>query len=321
MQAGNCKIACVGAGNWGLNHVRNLAQLNSLAMIVEPDQQRASHVQSEFPGTPVIDDLRVAAADKNIDALVIATPVPTHFDIAMSCLQAGKDLLVEKPITLFAHEARQLANLAEANNRILMTGHLLLFQPAIQFIKHQLADGLLGEVFTLHLIRRNLGRARSAENALWSLGVHDVAIIYYLLEQVPRRVLASGHCGLQQTIEDNVYLSLEFPNRTHAHLHCSWLWPERQRSMLITGSKGMLSYDEITRQVCLINKSINGTLENVDHGSELLFEDAGQPLRLELEHFINCICTREEPVSNGQHAAAVISILEAAQQQLTAARS
>ena len=320
MEASEIRIACIGAGRWGANHILNLRELGALAMVVEADRQRAEQLRAELPGIPVESDLRMALGSDDIDAAVIATPVPTHFEIACACIKAGKDVLVEKPITLDADEARRLADMAEEAGRVLMTGHLLLFQPAIGFLREKLAGGMIGDVFSLHVVRRNLGRARAAENALWSLGVHDVAVILHVLGDSPVEVRATGHCGLQDGIEDSVYLNLIFANGVLAHLHNSWLWPDRDRSLLAVGSAGMLKYDEIAQHVLHIEKSIDGDLANVDNGSRVVFEGDGQPLRQELLHYIDCIRTRSQPVCDGKHAIAVMDVLESSQRQLVAAR-
>ena len=170
--------------------------------------------------------------------------------MASAALEAGKDVFVEKPMTLTAAESAKLIELAESNDqRVLMVGHLLLYQPAIQWIKKQLDEGMLGEVFSLHQERLKLGRARYIENVTWSLGVHDLAVLLFLTDEDPDSVFASGHCGLQERVEDDVYVHLHFPSGIRAHLHNSWLWPENRRGLTIVGEKGMLVYDEVNQRV------------------------------------------------------------------------
>ena len=198
-----------------------------------------------------------------------------------------------------------------------MTGHLLLYQPAIQFIKKYIDDGKLGKIHSLHQERLNLGRARNAENVLWSLGVHDIAVLLYLIDKTPEKVIATGQHVLQDKIEDDTYLHMTFEGGLVAHLHNSWLWHEKHRMLNVIGEKAMLTYDELEQTVILHNKTIDSNLQNQDNGSELIYKGEGQPLRLECEHFLNCCATREKPVSDGASALEVIKILEAATAQMS----
>ena len=187
---------------------------------------------------------------------------------------------------------------------------MLLYQPAIQFIKTYLAEGHIGQIYHLHQERLKLGRVRSKENVIWSLGVHDIAVLLYLAGSAPHEIKCSGHSGIQEQIQDDAYVHMTFQSGTKAHLHSSWIWPENSRSMRIIGSKGMLVYDEIKQTVTLHKKRIGEDLENIDEGEETLFEGSSQPLRLEMEHFVHCIKTRETPISDGLSGLAVIRVLE-----------
>jgi len=309
-------IAVIGAGNWGKNLVRNFYEIGSLKAASEVDDDLRNRFQNEFKDVEFFanyEDL----LNSDIPAVAIATPASTHYEIAKKFLEAGKDVFVEKPMCLNVAEAETLVKLAEENGRILMTGHLLLYQPAIQFIKKYIEDEKLGKVHSLHQERLNLGRARNAENVLWSLGVHDIAVLHYLIGSAPVNVIASGQCVLQEKIEDDTYLHMTFDGGIVAHLHNSWLWTQRHRMLNVIGEKGMLTYDELAQTVTLHNKTIDEKLQNQDNGSELIYKGEGQPLRLECEHFINCCETRETPVSDGKSALEVIKILEAATKQMS----
>ena len=309
------KIAVIGAGNWGKNLVKNFHEIGELECVVEMSPTIRGRVAEEYPDLKILDSYESLLAS-DIAGVAIATPVPTHCEIARQFLEAGKDVFVEKPITMALAETQKLVDLAEEHERVLMTGHLLLFQPAVEFMHDYMQSGKLGKIYSLHLERKNLGKARAVENVMWSFGVHDIAVMAYLLESAPTQVTAHGHCGLQDTIEDSVYLNLRFEGGVLAHLHNSWLWPECRRGTTVIGEKGMLVYDELAQQVTLHKKTINADLQNCNEGEEVVFEGAAQPLRLELEHFLHCIETRETPRSGPANALAVIDVLEQAQAQL-----
>lgn len=181
-------------------------------------------------------------------------------------------------------------------------------------------SGGLGTLWSLHCERLNLGKARDAENALLSLGVHDVAVLLHLVGQVPEKIEVQGQAVVQKEIEDDVYLHLRFPNGVKAHLHCSWLWPEKRRRLTIIGSKGMLVYDELEQTVTFHRKGIYTDLTNRDEGTELVFQSHGEPLRLELEHFLMCLSQEAKPLSDGESAIAVVAVLEEATRKLKAMR-
>lgn len=303
------KIGLVGAGRFGKNHVRTLHEMGVLAGIAEldPETRKAAAEQTD---ARAVEDFRELLTE--MDAFVVATPVHTHFAIAKDILNAGKPVMVEKPITLSVAEAEELVALAKSKSLPLMVGHLLIYQPAIRWIKNALEEGLIGDVVSVHQERLNFGKARANENALWSLGVHDVAVLLYLFGTSPTRVSFVGQSHLTQGVEDDTYLHLEFESGARGHIHNSWLWPETRRVLHVIGSTGMLVFNEATRQVTHHRKSIDGQLNNVDLGSEVVFEGESQPLKLELEHFVECVRTGSEPMSSGASAVEVLKVLEAA---------
>ncbi|MCB1091259.1 MAG: Gfo/Idh/MocA family oxidoreductase, partial [Verrucomicrobiae bacterium] len=210
-------------------------------------------------------------------------------------------------------EAEELVATAETHGRILMAGHLLLYQPAIEKVGSLMAEGAIGRIFTIHLDRMKLGRARSVENVLWSFGVHDIAVLLHLVGEIPTEVSASGHSGLNAGVEDDVYLHLSFPGGIRAHLHDSWLWPVDRRCLTVVGSEGMIVYDEKVQTVTLHRKRIDpATLAQTDEGEEIVFDGAPQPLANEMRHFLDCIARRETPKSDGRSAVEVIRVLERA---------
>lgn len=317
MPESEIKVALIGAGNWGRNLVENFYRLGVLDVVVDEDERRLSEIEKKYPNSNVkllnrTDELW----NMPIPAVAIATPVATHYALAKAALRAKKDVFVEKPLAIKAHEAEELSCLAQENSCLLMVGHLLLYQPAIRYIKDFIIQGKLGKLYSLHQERLNLGRARAVENALWSLGVHDVAVFLDLVGEKPCQVKVTGQQALQPGIEDDVYLHLSFPGEVFAHLHASWLWPEKRRRLTVIGEKGMLVYDEIAQTVTWHKKSINSKLENVSQGEEVVFHGDAEPLKIELSHFIECCKNRAKPYSDGERAVQVVEVLEKAQQQL-----
>jgi predicted dehydrogenase len=308
------KIASIGAGAWGRNIVKTLRQMGNLAVVAEAAESLRAGLAADYPDLEVVPSYEDLLGRADIPAVTIATPAPTHHAIAKACLLAGKDVFVEKPMTMDVAEAEDLVATAAERGRILMVGHLLLYKPAVEFLKSHLEGGQLGRVFTLHQERAKLGKARAVENALWSLGVHDVAALLYMIGSAPERVTFSGHRGLQAAVEDDTYLHMEFANGTLAHLHNSWLWPEDRRGLTVVGEKGMLVYDEKAEKVTLVRKTIDSALNNVDQGSEVVFEAPAnfQALTAEMAHFIHCVETREKPRSCGQNGLDVVRALAAA---------
>ena len=304
------RIAVIGAGNWGINLVRNLSELSVLSHVVEKNSELTNQIEKDFPEAQCLENYDSLINDE-IDAVAIATPAQSHFDIASKFLETGKDVFIEKPMTLSSKEAEGLVLIAEENDSILMVGHMLMYQPAITFIKSYLDKGHLGKIYHIHQERLKLGRVRTAENVVWSLGVHDIAVLLYLVGDAPNKVNFSGHCGVQEDIEDDAYVHMSFDQGTIAHLHSSWIWPTDSRCMRIIGSKGMLVYDEHKQSVTLHKKVIGQCLESLDQGEEVIFEGSSQPLRLEMEHFIDCIKSRKRPISDGNNGLEVIRVLEA----------
>lgn len=309
------RIGVIGAGHWGKNLIKTLDKLGVLAAIAEPSATARTSFMEIYPQVAHFSTYQAMLATE-VEAVAIATPAYTHYQIAKAALRAGKDVFLEKPMTLSIQEAEDLVRLAEERDRILMVGHLLLYQSAIKWIKNYLSQGLLGRIFSLHQERLDLGRAQAVENVLWSLGVHDLAVLLYLIGEDPTVMKVCGQRALQPEVEDDIYLHLLFPEGIHAHLHNSWLWPEKRRRLTIIGSKGMLVYDELEQTVVFHDKGINGDLTNRVDGQKLVYKGDGEPLTREMEHFLTCVDTRERSISDGRNGLAVIRILERATELL-----
>ncbi len=305
------KVVVIGAGYWGKNLVRTFHELGALAGVAEANLQLRESITLLYPDIRLYEDYH-PVLESDVSAIVIATPAQTHFTIAKEALLKGKDVFVEKPMTLSLNEAEELVKLAESNKCIFMVGHLLLYQPAIQIMKELITTGVIGTLHSLHQERLKLGKVRSVENVLWSFGVHDLAVLLYLVGEEPSWVQVNGQAMIQPITEDDIYLHLGFPNGVRAHLHTSWLWPELQRRLVAIGSEGMLVYDEEAQTVTLHRKGINSDLSNRDEGAEVVYCGEKQPLSLECSHFLRCIQERQRPISDGRSGLEVIRILEKA---------
>ncbi|MEO0540203.1 MAG: Gfo/Idh/MocA family oxidoreductase [Cyanobacteria bacterium P01_A01_bin.105] len=309
-------VIVVGSGAWGKNLVRNFHELESLAGVVELDPGLRQQLARQYPDVAVFDATDAALAT-DAAAIVVATPAPTHYALAQAALAAGKDVFVEKPMTLTAADAQALATEADQQGRILMVGHLLLYQPAIQWMQTYLASGQAGPVHHIATHRLNLGRVRTTENVWWSLAPHDVSIILALLGNPELvSVQAVGHHRLQAEIADEVHVDLAFASGQTAHLHCSWQWPIKQRGLVAIAQRQMLTYDEIQQSVVLHNSHIDAHLAAISLGTDAIDIATDQPLKLECQHFLDCLDSRQTPRSDGWNGAAVVRILEKVQEAL-----
>jgi predicted dehydrogenase len=310
------QVIVVGAGNWGKNLVRNFDELAALAGVAEVNPELRGKISTAYPGVPIYQDYQTVL-ESEVQAVVLATPAPTHFHLALAALEAGKDVFVEKPMTLRTAEARHLADYAAAHSRILMVGHLLLYQPAIAWMREYLASGKAGKVLHVATVRVKLGKVRREENVWWSFAPHDLSVVLDLLGNPQiQQVQAQGQAILQPGIEDNVHVDLEFVGGQTAHLHCSWYWPQLQRSTVVIGSEQMLVYDEVSQRVTVYQKGVDEQLNNRDQGSWCPEVATSTPLKIECEHFLHCLKTRESPRSDGWNGVAVVEILEKAQELL-----
>jgi len=291
------RVAHVGVGGWGKNVVRVVGELADLAWICDTDEARRTEYVERYPGTRVTSSFDDLVVDDTVDAVVIATPVPTHHDLARRALEAGKHVFVEKPPAMRGEEMEELVALAEERDLVLMPGHLLLYHPGLVKVKQLVDSGELGEVACVYGNRQNLGVIRSNENALWSLGVHDLSVILWLLGEEPSEAVAHGMDYLQEGIEDVVFCFLRFPSGKVAHMHLSWLDPHKMRRMTVVGREKMVVFDdmELERKVTVYEKapwepaSTYGEwrTRTGDISSPKIAND--EPLRLELQHFLRLV--------------------------------
>ncbi|MDX9721215.1 MAG: Gfo/Idh/MocA family oxidoreductase [Myxococcota bacterium] len=308
------EIAVIGVGRWGRHLAKNLRELGVLGAIVETEAERCAAWSQSCPELRCFNDPQ-QILDAPIPAVAIATPSASHFDIARLCLQAGKDVFVEKPMTLSEPQARELVRLARDRERILMVGHLLLYQPALHELLRLTRSGIIGQVLSTHHERLEPPRERTPEDALWALGVHDVAVALFLSNAVLLEQRAFGMLGPSGVQEDS-QLHLRFANGMRAHLHVSLRWPERRRRCIILGERGSLVYDELTQTVTLDRRDFHSSPEAPE--GELLFRGNAQPVRLEMMHFLERLRDRERPLSDGVNGLDVVAIVERACAQIAA---
>ena len=250
------KVGVAGLGHWGPNLARNFAELAELAWLCDSDPGK-SDFATRYPQARFTTDFDEMLADDSLDSVVVATPVPTHFELARRALQAGKHVLVEKPPAMRGPEMDELVQVADAGERVLMPGHLLLYHPGVVRVKEMIEAGDLGQVLCIYGNRQNLGIIRSNENALWSLGVHDLSVILHLLDEEPETALAHGRDFLTRGVEDVVFCYLRFPSGRIAHMHLSWLDPHKMRKITVVGTEKMVVFDdmELERKVTVYEKA------------------------------------------------------------------
>jgi predicted dehydrogenase len=318
------RVGLVGLGYWGPNLARNFDDLGALAGLCDLDPQLRERFSSRYPGVRMYAEYDELLADDSLDAVVVATPVPTHFALARQALETGLHVFVEKPPATRAAEMEELVAIAAERRLVLMPGHLLLYHPGIQRVKALIDAGELGEIFCIYGNRQNLGVIRRDENALWSLGVHDLSVILHLLGEEPAEVSAHGNAFLTPGVEDVVFCYLRFPSGRIAHMHLSWLDPHKMRKITVVGRDKMVVFDdmELERKVTVYEKGPwqpantygEWRTRTGDIFSPRIPND--EPLRLECLHFLRLV---EEGPGDGREASdglAVVRALEALQAKL-----
>jgi predicted dehydrogenase len=294
---GKLRVGQAGLGYWGRNLARNFDDLTDLRRLCDASEERRSEFAERYPDARVTGDFDELLAADDVDAVVIATPVPTHYPLARAALAAGKHVFVEKPPAMRTGEMEELIGLAEARGLVLMPGHLLLYHPAVQKLKELIDDGELGEVLVVYGNRQNLGKIRKDENALWSLGVHDLSVIQHLISEEIVEAAAHGHAFLTEGVEDVVFCYLRFASGKIAHMHLSWLDPHKMRRLTVVGRDKMAVFDdmELEHKITVYDKAPEQPSETYgewrtrtgDTFSPKLSN--AEPLRLECAHFVRLV--------------------------------
>jgi predicted dehydrogenase len=322
------RIGVIGAGRWGINHVRVVAgdPACELRGVCDPDPAVEPAVR-ELSAAPLWREAAPLLADPAIDAVIIAAPAPDHAALTLRALAAGKHVLVEKPLALLLDDALRCEAAATAAGRCLMVGHLMLYHPVVTRLHAILRAGELGSLHYLHATRVNLGRLRSDENALWSFGPHDLSVIDHLLDgELPVSVAARGQSVLQAGIEDVVFLSLRYPSGPMAHIHLSWLNPRKERRLTLVCSHKMAELDDVAAdKLRIFDKGFDRARQFKSFDEYLTIRDGdvhiphvamGEPLRLQLHHFLDCAARGARPLSDAASGVRIVRILEAAQRSL-----
>lgn len=323
-------IAVIGLGYWGPNWVRNFCDNRRVQRVVCCDlsHSRLDHIAHLYPSVEVTDRLDQVLADPGIDAAIVATPVNTHFDIAYRCLKADKSTLIEKPLATSSHEAQELIRLAHERNLTLMAGHTFEYSAPVLKIRELITSGELGDIFYISSIRANLGLFRRDVNVTWDLATHDISIILMLLNQTPTAASCQGESHYHNGVEDVALLTLHFPNNVIAFVHVSWLDPNKIRRATIVGSRKMLVYDDTALQekIRVYDKGVTKPPQYDTFGDFQLSYRYGdvyiprieepEPLKVEAEHFLDCITKGTSPFTDGQSGLRVVAVLEAANRSL-----
>jgi predicted dehydrogenase len=325
-------LAQFGCGYWGPNLLRNFSALPDCQVkyVVDSSPERRSFVEANFPRTRAVASAAEVLADPEVKAVVIATPANTHFDLAQQVLAAGKHVFVEKPLATKASEVDELARSAKERSLIVMTGHTFIYNSAVRYVKKLIDDGELGDIRYIYSQRLNLGRIRTDIDALWNFAPHDISIIqYWLGDPEPISICRQGMAYMQDGIDDVVFLSLEYPGKIIANIHVSWLDPQKVRKMIVVGSRKMVVYDDIAEnKIAIYDKGIDRKAilgQNMDfdqppltqfnyRSGDILFPQVKflEPLRVEAEHFKDCILNARVPLTGTHHSRTVVSILERA---------
>jgi UDP-2-acetamido-3-amino-2,3-dideoxy-glucuronate N-acetyltransferase len=314
------QIAVVGSGYWGKNLVRNFAELGALRAVCD-SRTDVLHEAAARYGVRTSCDLDSLLADPELDAVVIAAPAAIHFSLAYKCLLSGKDVYVEKPLALQVDEGRQLVNLAAERKRILMVGHILQYHPAILELRRLICSGELGRLQYIYSSRLNLGKLRTEENILWSFAPHDISAILFLLGESPTQVTAHGGRYIDPRRVDTTLTTCDFESGVQAHIFVSWLHPFKEQKLTVVGSKKMAVFDDIQTKDKLVLYShridwLERTPVARKADAEAIPLPACEPLRMECEHFLNCILTRETPRTGGESALPVLEVLQACEESL-----
>jgi predicted dehydrogenase len=333
-------VALVGLGYWGPNLARNIAILDGakLHTLCDAQQDRLDRIGRQYPGAILTSDFEAVLADDKVQAVVLATPVVSHFDLARRALLAGKHVLVEKPLAQTSIQCAELIEIATKAGLTLMVGHVFLYNAAVRRMKDYIDSGELGDVHYIYSQRLNLGQVRHDVNALWNFAPHDLSILSYWLGMEPERVMARGYSYVQPGIEDVVFMTLDFPGGIGANVHISWLDPFKTRQMTVVGSKKMIVYDDVSAdaRITIYDKGVSRSRRD-DAGPPGSYETFGEfqlllragdvlipkvdftePLRVELQHFVDCIGSGEAPLTDGVSGLRVVRALEAAQASMDA---
>jgi predicted dehydrogenase len=328
LAGGRIRVGVVGAGRWGINHVRVLATEPRcrVVAVAEPDETKRPLIAELAPDARWTPSAEAVIAAPDVDAVVIASPAATHVELAIAAFAAGKHVLIEKPLATRLRDARRVADAAARAGTVGMVGHLMVFHPAVRRIRELLASGSLGRPFYVHAVRVNLGRIRSDETALWCFGPHDLSMIDHILGEQPVTASACGTAVLQPGIEDVVFVTLRYASGILASLHLSWLHPRKERRFTLVCSQQMVELDDVSpEKLRIYDKGYDRPPDFTQFSEFLTIRDGDvhipkvameEPLRAEIRHLFDCIERGERPVTDLAQGVRVTAILEAAERSL-----
>ena len=314
------KIGLVGCGGWGKNLARNLNEIGVLAHIVDPSP--AAKAIAESMQVSISNSLDELFGNSDLDGVVIATPAQTHVEVAMAAIEASLHVYVEKPIALTTADAFKLSEFAESAGRILMVGHLLQYHPVYLALRSLAEKGRFGQLRHMISTRMNLGVVRDEENVMWSFSPHDISMVLGLAQSDANRVRATGSTFLQAGISDVVTVQVEFEDSTTAEIRSSWVHPEKEQKLVLVGDHAMAVFDDRAdwaNKLVITDYQIDRSKQRpvvVRSHDEVVSVEQGEPLRLEMQHFVDCIANNERPRTDAKEAIAVLSVLQAAQNSL-----
>jgi predicted dehydrogenase len=322
-------IGVIGLGQWGPNHVRNFRSIEGcvITRICDSSEQRLAAARRQFPGVETSRDSREVTKAADIDAVVVATPVQSHFALVRQALTAGKDVLCEKPFALDSRECRILCELAESKRRVLMVGHVFLYNPGTLHLKAAIDRGELGRIYYMDAVRTNLGPVRSDVGVVYDLASHDISLFNFLLGARPLSVSAVGGAFLQKGIEDIGFLTLTYPKGVICHVHTSWLNPRKVRQLTIVGDNKMAVWDDMNtlEPVRYYDKGVVPKGYSSFGEFHMILRDGAitipklklfEPLLRQDQEFVDCIHSRRRPIANARFGAEIVQILEAARDSL-----
>jgi UDP-2-acetamido-3-amino-2,3-dideoxy-glucuronate N-acetyltransferase len=313
-------IAVIGSGYWGKNLVRNFYELGSLKTVCDLDMELLKEFQNDYPGIQVTTSFTELLEDPGIRGVVIATPAVLHYQMVKTALESGKDVYVEKPLSLSVEDGEDLVEISEANGNILMVGHILQYHPAVLKLHEMIKEGDLGKIQYIYSNRLNLGKFRTEENILWSFAPHDISIILMMLNEMPTGLTAHAGTYLNKNVADVTLTTMDFPGDVKAHIFVSWLHPYKEQRLVVVGSKKMAVFNDVSEEKLLLYPH---EIEWVDRVPVPYLKDAivvdyemKEPLKEECKHFIECIETRKTPKTDGREGLRVLKVLDASRESL-----
>src|SRR5213594_3197921 len=313
-------VAVVGVGYWGKNLVRNFHELGALAMLCDAQTSVEEACRHVYESVTFCREFTSVLSDPSIDAIALATPAATHYEMARAALEAGKDVFVEKPLAIDVKQGEDLVELAKSRRRILMVGHILRYHPAVLKLRELIQDGALGQINYLYSNRLNIGKIRTEENILWSFAPHDISVMLSLLNETPNRVTCQGGAYLNHHIFDVTLSLFEFPSGVQAHIFVSWLHPVKEQRLVVFGTEKMAVFDDTAEHKLILYPHRvewrNRVPTAVKAKGEIVDLDNREPLRAECQHFLDCVGSRTSPLSDGAEGLRVLRVLDACQRSL-----